>query len=147
VLHVQQASANGIVRFQGQSFADVQQVLCADVVIITAEEIVPEQELRAEPERNLIPYFAVNHVCHVPYGAHPYAVFNYYDYDPLQLRCYHTAAEEDQAFTAYLDRYVYLPQDHRGYLKAIGGQARLDCLRAAEGYGYRPDLRRRELQA
>jgi len=145
VLHVQKAAPNGIVRIEGQTFADVQQALCADTVIVTAEEIVAEETLRCEPERNLVPYFAVKHVCQVPFGAHPYAVYNYYDYDPRQLKLYHGGAEDEAAFQQYLDRFVLGVKSHAEYLQAVGGQAWLDSLRAQPGYGYRPDLQRRRL--
>jgi len=145
VLHVQKAAPNGLVRIEGQTFADVEQALCADTVIVTAEEIVPEEVLRREPERNLIPYFAVKHVCHVPFGAHPYAVFNYYDYDPRHLKLYHESAEDETRFAHYLDRFVYAVRSHAEYLQEVGGPARLDNLRANPAYGYRPDLRRRRL--
>jgi glutaconate CoA-transferase subunit A len=143
VLHVQKATDQGTVRIEGQTFADVQQAMCADVVIVTAEEIVEDDVLRREPERNPIPSLAVNHVCHVPYGAHPYAVFNYYDYDPLQLKEYHGSAKDDAAYRRYLDAYVYGVKDQVGYLEAIGGSARLASLKAKPPFGYRPDLKRR----
>jgi len=143
VLHVQKATAEGLVRIEGQSFADIQQALCAETVIITAEEIVPEETLRRAPELNPIPYFAVKHICHVPYGAHPYAVYNYYDYDPVQLNEYHGGARDDASFARYLDRYVLGVKDHAGYLEAVGGEARLATLRAAPGFGYSPNLKRR----
>ena len=143
VLHVQKASPQGGVRIEGQTFADVQQALCAEVVVVTAEEIIDEQELRDEPERNSLPFFAVHHVCHLPYGAHPYAVFNYYDYDPLQLRLYHESAQDEAAYQSYLERFVYGVPDHASYLQAIGGAARLENLHADPAYGYRPDLKRR----
>jgi glutaconate CoA-transferase subunit A len=145
VLHVQKATPNGIVRIEGQTYADVQQALCADTVIVTCEEIVDEHVLRSEPERNPIPYFAVKHVCHVPFGAHPYAVFNYYDYDPRQLKAYHDSAPDDDGFQQYLERFVYGVRDHGGYLAAVGGAARLEGLKADPTYGYRPDLPRRRL--
>jgi glutaconate CoA-transferase, subunit A len=143
VLHVQKATTGGTVRIEGQSFADIQQALCAETVIVTAEEIVAEDDLRRMPELNPIPFFAVKHVCHVPYGAHPYAVYNYYDYDPLQIKEYHESAREDTAYRKYLDKYVYGVRDHRAYLEAVGGTARLDGLKASPGYGYSPDLKRR----
>lgn len=146
VLHVQKATVQGTLRIEGQTFADVQQALCADTVIVTAEEIVEEEALRRQPERNLLPYFVVNHVCHVPFGAHPYAVFNYYDYDPRHLKLYHEQAEDDAAFQRYLENFVYGVPDHAGYLEAVGGIARLDSLRAVSPYGYRPDLKRRRLE-
>lgn len=145
VLHVQKASPQGIVRIEGQTFADVQQALCADVVIVTAEEIVEDAALRREPERNPLPPFAVQHICHAPFGAHPYAVCNAYDYDPIQLKLYHDSAEDDDAYQDYLERFVYGVRDLAGYLEAIGGAGRLASLVADPEFGYRPDLRRRRL--
>ena len=62
-------------------------------LIVTAEEIVPEETLRLEAERNQIPLSRLHHVCHVPFGAHPLAVYRYYDYNPWQLKRYHTALQ------------------------------------------------------
>jgi glutaconate CoA-transferase subunit A len=143
VLHVQKATAGGTVRIEGQSYADIQQALCADTVIVTAEDIVDEDDLRRTPELNPIPFFVVKHVCHVPYGAHPYAVYNYYDYDPVQLKEYHESARDDAAYRAYLDKYVYGIRDHQAYLEAVGGPGRMRELKASPGYGYSPDLKRR----
>jgi glutaconate CoA-transferase subunit A len=143
VLHVQKATEQGTIRIEGQTFADPQQALSADTVIVTAEEIVDGETLRREPERNQVPFFVVDHVCHVPYGAHPYAVFNYYDYDPLHLKEYHESARQDDTYQRYLERYVFSVKDHAAYLKAVGGQARLDSLKASPDFGYRPDLKRR----
>ena len=145
VIHAQKAAPNGIVRIEGQTFADVQQALCADTVIVTAEEIVAEEVLRREPERNLLPYFVVKYVCPVPFGAHPYAVFNYYDYDPRQLKIYHEGAEDDATFQQYLSQFVFGVKNHAEYLEAVGGTARLESLEADPAYGYRPDLKRRRL--
>lgn len=143
VIHVQKASVNGTVRIEGQTFADIQQALAADVVIVTAEEIVDEQMLRQEPERNALPPFAVHHLCHVPYGAHPYAVYHYYDYDPVQLKIYHNSASDDQHFQEYLQKYVLEPKNHAAYLEAVGGAERLATLKADPGLGYRSNLKRR----
>jgi glutaconate CoA-transferase subunit A len=142
-IHVQKAAPNGIVRIEGQTFADVQQALCADVVIVTAEEIVEEDLLRREAERNPIPYFAVTHVCEVPFGAHPYAVYNYYDYDPGQLQVYHDSAREDATFQEYLERFVLGASSHAEYLDAVGGLDHLATLSADPDYGYSTTLKRR----
>ena len=145
VLHVQKATPSGVIRIEGQTFADFEQALCADVLIVTAEEIVPEETLRLEAERNRVPYFAVHHVCHVPFGAHPFAVYRYYDYDPWQLKRYHAAAANDATFQEYLDTYVYSVPDHASYLTAIGGPARLSALQADPILGYSPTMPRRRL--
>lgn len=144
VLHVQKATESGLVRVEGQTFADNIQALCADTVIVTAEEIVSEDFMRQEPERTLLPPFVVAHVVHVPFGSHPYAVYNYYDYDPRQLKDYHAAAMIDEDFQAYVEKYVYGVPDFESYL-ALVGQARLDSLKADPEYGYSPNLKRRRL--
>ncbi len=142
LLHVQKASPEGLVRIEGQEFLDVQQALAADTVIVTCEELVADEELRREPERNRIPPFAVHAVVHVPFGAHPHSVHNYYDYDPDHLALYARAARSDETFAEYLDRFVYGPQTHDAYLEAVGGRGRLEALRARSGLGYNPELRR-----
>ncbi|HYA48604.1 MAG TPA: CoA-transferase, partial [Burkholderiales bacterium] len=117
VIHVQKASKEGTVRILGETFADVQQAYAARTVIVTAEEIVDEDDLRREPEANQIPPFVISHICHVPFGAHPYAVYGVYDYDPLHLKEYHDGAKEDASFQRYLDKYVRGAKDHEGYLE------------------------------
>jgi glutaconate CoA-transferase subunit A len=144
VLHVQKATESGLIRVEGQTFADNIQALCADTVIVTAEEIVSEDFMRQEPERTLLPPFAVAHVVHVPFGSHPYAVYNYYDHDPRQLKDYHAAAMIDEDFQAYLEKYVYGVPDFESYLGVVGS-ARLDGLKADPEYGYSPNLKRRRL--
>lgn len=126
VLHVQKASIDGTVRIEGQPFAGVQQALCADTVIVTAEEIVEEDLLRREPERNPLPYFTIKHVCHVPLGSHE-------------------SARDDTTFEHYLEIFVYGVKDHAEYLDAVGGEIRLNTLKATPAYGYSPNLRRRRL--
>jgi glutaconate CoA-transferase, subunit A len=147
VLHVQKCTPQGTIRIEGQSFADVQQALCADTVIVVAEEIVAEEVLRKDPERNPLPFFTVKHVCHVPYGAHPYAVYNYYDYDPRQLKAYHDGAKSDDTFQAYVKKFVFDVRNHKEYLSAIGGADRLNGLKADPAYGYSPTLKRRRLDS
>ncbi|MBE0616716.1 MAG: CoA transferase subunit A [Proteobacteria bacterium] len=143
LLHVQRASPQGLVRIQGQEFLDVQQALAARQVIVTCEELVEDEELRREPEQNRIPPFAIHAVVHVPFGAHPHSVHNCYDYDPDHLNLYTRAARADETFGRYLERFVYGVETHADYLQAIGGEERLDALRARSGLGYNPELRRR----
>lgn len=142
LLHVQKASPQGLVRIEGQEFLDVQQALAADRVIVTCEELVDDEDLRREPERNRIPPFAVDAVVQVPFGAHPHSVHNYYDYDPQHLHLYAEAARSDETFRAYLDRFVFGPADHAAYLEAVGGAEHLGRLRARSGLGYNPELKR-----
>jgi len=143
VLHAQQVGSDGTVRIHGQSYGDVQEALGARTLIVTCEEIVDANQLRAEPERNQIPFFRVHHVVHVPYGAHPSACYKCYDYDPEQLAIYHDRAKDDKTFKSYLDEFVHGVKDHKAYLERIGGAKRLDKLTADPTLGYNPTLKRR----
>lgn len=142
VIHAQQADTQGTVRIGGLTFADVEQVRAARYVIVTCEELVEPEVLRAEPDRNQIPFFVVDAVVHVPFGAHPTACYGFYDYDARHLREYRTAAADEAEFAAYLETYVSGVDGHAEYLETIGAEA-LERIRAVPPFGYAPELARR----
>jgi glutaconate CoA-transferase subunit A len=141
VIHAQQADTQGTVRIAGLTFADVEQARAARHVIVTCEELVEPQVLRAEPDCNQIPFFAVDAVAHVPYGAHPTACYGFYDYDAQHLNAYRALASDDTQFVAYLDEYVYSVNGHAEYLEKIGPEA-LERILAVSPFGYAPGLAR-----
>lgn len=131
LLHVQRASVSGLVQIDGQEFADVEQALAAEHVIVTCEELVEDEFLRRDPERNRIPPFAIDSIVPVRWGSHPHGVHRYYDLDADHLRLYSEAARSEEGFRRYLGRFVLEPADHGEYLELVGGEARLAELRAA----------------
>ena len=141
VIHAQQADTQGTVRITGLTFADVEQARAACHVIVTCEELVEPAALRAEPDRNQIPFFAVDAVVHMPYGAHPTACYGFYDYDAQHLNAYRAAAADEAQFAAYLDEYVVGVDGHAEYLEKIGAEA-LERIRAVPPFGYAPGLSR-----
>jgi len=141
VIHAQQADYQGTVRISGLTFADVEQARASKHVIVTCEELVEPDVLRAEPDRNHIPFFVVDAVVHVPHGAHPTACYGYYDYDAQHLNRYRTLASDDKTFKDYLDEYVFGVTGHEAYLEKIGTEA-LERIRAVSPYGYTPGLER-----
>lgn len=143
VIHAQVVDAQGTVRIYGQNFGDEQQAKAADKVIVTCEEIVEVERLREFPEHNCIPFFRVNAIVRVPYGAHPYACYRYYDYDPEFLHMYHQRARDDEEFRKFLDEYIYSVDSWEEYLERVGGEEKLERLRADRRLGYAPGLKRR----
>jgi glutaconate CoA-transferase subunit A len=141
VIHAQQADTQGTVRIAGLTFADVEQARAARHVIVTCEELVEPEVLRAEPGRNHVPFFAVDAVVHVPYGAHPTACYGFYDYDARHLNAYRVLAADDAQFAAYLDEYVYGVDGQAEYLERIGARA-LERIRSVPPFGYAPGLTR-----
>jgi glutaconate CoA-transferase subunit A len=97
----------------------------AKKVVVTVEQIVDSEVLRRNPDRTVLPGFAVDAVVEVPYGAHPTSFFPGYGYD----RAFHLewvqVARDDEAAEAFLDRYVRGPVTQSDYLAAVGGASRL----------------------
>jgi glutaconate CoA-transferase subunit A len=90
-------------------------------VIVTVEEVVDGEVLRRHPERTLLPGFTVDAVVEVPYGAHPTSFSPAYGYDSRLHVEWAKASRDDDATTAFLDRYVRAPDGQAAYLDAVGG--------------------------
>lgn len=142
LIHVQKADRQGTSRIKGLTFADVEQAKSARALIVTCDELVEEEELREDPDQNQIPFFCVDAVVHVPYGAYPTASYRYYDYDPIYLSEYRNFAEDDSRYEKYLEKYVYGTRDHGELLELIG-ENRMDMIRADSRTGYAVNLDRR----
>jgi glutaconate CoA-transferase subunit A len=142
LIHAQQVSTDGTVRIKGLTFADLEQCKAASAVVVTCEEIVPDEYLRLDPDQNALPPFLVDAVVPVPYGAHPTACRSFYDYDPRHLNHYKVAAKDDELWAAYLDEWVYGVESWDAYLDKVGG-AQLARIRANTVSGYAQGLDRR----
>lgn len=137
LIHVQKADAEGTCRIEGLTFTDVEQAKAAKCVIVTCEELIPRDEIRSDPDRNRIPFFIVDAVVPLPYGAYPTACYRYYDYDDKHLKHYAEAAEKDVSFYRYLESFVYGVRSHEMFLELIGEEA-LRSIKADPKLGYRP---------
>jgi glutaconate CoA-transferase subunit A len=142
LIHAQQVSTDGTVRIKGLTFADLEQCKAASAVVVTCEEIVPDDYLRLDPDQNALPPFLVDAVVPVPYGAHPTACRYFYDYDPQHLNLYKAMAKDDEQWAAYLDEWVYGVASWDEYLDKVGG-AQLARIRANTVAGYAQGLDRR----
>lgn len=141
IIHVQKADAQGTCRIKGLTFADVEQAKSAKHLIITCEELVNTDELRGDPDQNQIPFFCVDAVCHVPFGAYPTACYRYYDYDPIYFNEFATYASNDALYPQYLDKYIYGVNSHQELLQLVG-KNRLDMIMADPRTGYAVGLDR-----
>jgi glutaconate CoA-transferase subunit A len=142
ILHVQKADREGTVRMEGLTFSDIEQAKCAKHVIVTCEEIVTSDVLKANPDQNQIPSFCVDAVVHIPYGAYPTACYRYYDYDPAYLNAYRKNAENDMRYSTYLEEFIYDVTDHQALLNKIGTE-QLNAIAADPRTGYAVGLDRR----
>jgi glutaconate CoA-transferase subunit A len=142
ILHVQKADAQGTARIKGLTFADVEQATSAHHVILTCEELVDTDELKADPDQNQIASLYVDAVAPVPLGAFPTACYRYYDYDPAYLNNYRKFAQDDAAYGAYLKKYIVGTKNHQDLLELVGS-AQIKKIMADQRTGYAVGLDRR----
>lgn len=140
IIHVQKASPDGTCSLEGDEFHDIDIAIAARKTIVTCEELVSNEEIRKNPEKNSIPCFAVDAVVHVPYGAHPSQCYNFYDYDKEMLKEYDQASKTEEDFNAFLDKYVYSCKDHAEYLDLLGA-SRLMKYKNVPGLGYSAEVK------
>src|SRR5262249_28289889 len=131
-IHVHEADRYGNCRIQGTSVADLDVARAAKRLIITCERLVPEEEIRRDPTRTVIPFFCVDAVCEVPFGSYPGNMPYEYFSDEEHLRSWLSVEEDVEAYKAWLDRYVFSAGDFVGYLNECGGLVRLQKLRQQE---------------
>jgi glutaconate CoA-transferase subunit A len=142
IIHVQKADYLGNCRIEGLTFADVEQAKAAKTLIITCEELLDDDYLKNEPDRNQIPFIHAGAVVHLPYGAYPTACYQYYDYDPVYLKAYVNRAKDDTAHRAYIEDCILKHPTHSDLLDAIG-RRRLEMISADKNRGYAKNLDRR----
>ena len=102
VLHVQEADARGNARIYGSPGYDLLMAQAADRVILTAERIVPTDELAKIPELTRVSELTVAAVVEAAGGARPGDCAGCYDVDAAEVRRYLEAARTPAGLTAYL---------------------------------------------
>ena len=129
LVHVQKADRLGNCQIDGYPHMDADIARAAATVLVTAEEIVSEDEIRLHGDHTVIPGFLVDALAHVPYGSYPHECYGAYDSEPEHFTTYVDGilARGGAAVADYLERYVYAPSDHVGYLALFGDARRADA--------------------
>jgi glutaconate CoA-transferase subunit A len=90
----------------------------ATTVLVTAEEIVDDEEARRHPDRTIIPGLVVDAVVPAPLGAFPGECYGLYETDFSHFDLY-VGLIDDRGLDGareYLDRFVYGPASQQDYL-------------------------------
>ena len=132
IIHVHRADRYGNCQIDGNVASDVEIAHAAKFVIITAEEIVHDEVIEKDPALTKIPYFTVDAVVEVPYGAHPNQVTGLYSFDETHWQEWLDASTKDETVKDYLDKYVFSSNDYYDYLEKIGGVRTLRQLEKIE---------------
>ena len=138
VIHVNQADIYGNARVFGTGTAHVESALASRKVILSTEEIIETEEIRHDPGRTCIPYYAVDAVVHAPFGGYPGEVAGYYASDTGHILEV-AVADRMGTWDQYLEKWVYGVSSHEEMLDKLVGMAKLKGMmqRASIKEGYR----------
>ena len=103
VIHVPVADDRGNARIYGTPFWDRLMARAARAVLITAERIVPTEELARQPELTAIPELFVRAVVHAPRGAWPGSCFPDYEVDYAAVEAYLEVARSPAGLASHLE--------------------------------------------
>ncbi len=119
IIHVHRADKFGNCQIDGYPHMDADIALAATTVIVTAEKIVHEDEIRRHADRTIIPAMAVDAVVEAPFGAFPGECYGLYETDFSHFDMYVGLIDSKgvDGVREYMDRYVYGPETHDDYLK------------------------------
>lgn len=140
VMCVQQVGEEGTVRVSGQYYSDPEAARAADITIVMAEEIVPEEYLRREADRNTITSFEVDYILECPYGAHPTGMFGRYDVDGAFLKDFYGKTRTQEGFDDFAKEWIH-GQDQMSYLEKLGWPRMLN-LKANSALNYSTSVKR-----
>ncbi len=120
LIHVSRADKFGNCQIDGISGFAAEMARASKNLIISTEKIVDTSEIRAAPDRTIIPYYLVDAVVHAPFGSHPGEMVACYERDEEHIKAYFEATKEPANVKAYLDKWVHGVKDHEGYLDLVG---------------------------
>ena len=129
MFHVPRCDKYGNAQIEGIIVEDFELARAARRVIVTAEEVVDEDVIRAEPHRTVIPFYVVDAVCEVPYGAHPTQMPYLYFFDEEHIGEWLALAETLEGVETYFQKYVFGVHDFEEYLERVGGIRKLNYLK------------------
>lgn len=135
IVHVQRVDQTGNAQIDGIVGEDIEGSRCGKKLIVLAEELIDEEEIRTNPDQTKIPAMYVDYVVILPYTAHPMMCHNYYDYDLEHLQMFHKLTRTEEGWQEYLDTYILGVESHAEYLEKIGWE-NLNKLKAKKPWGY-----------
>ncbi len=124
IIHAQKADQFGNVQIEGMMAMDADVAKSARQVIVTVEKIVPNEEIRRTPEATKIPFFCVDAVVEVPFGAFPYDCYGAYEPVHEHFRAYYKGfvkgADPEENTRRYIQKYFLDTNSFEDYLELFG---------------------------
>ncbi len=120
VMQAQFADEEGNVLAYGPAGSDSWALKAAKRRVVTVEKVVTGGFVRENSAHVFLPGFMVDAVCEVPYGAHPYGLYGFYDVDEQFQKDYSEASKTQGGFDAWAREWIFEVHDRAGYLRKLG---------------------------
>lgn len=132
VIHVHEADIYGNARIRGIRISDDDLARASKRLIITAERLISNEEIRRDPTSTVIPFYLVDAVCEVLYGAYPGTMPYEYFSDEEHLQEWFRVQGDPEEFRQFLNRNIYDCPNHYEYVQRNGGIEKMNELRRKE---------------
>jgi len=120
LIHVHKADIYGNAQIEGISGFAFELARSSKRLIISAEKIIDNEEIRSQPDRTIIPYYLVDAVVEAPFGSHPGEMCYRYIRDETQIKEWVEVSKKQKTAQVYLEKYIYQVENHQRYLELIG---------------------------
>jgi len=132
LIHVHRADIYGNCQIDGIIVSDDDLAKASKKVVVTTEKIITNDEIRREPNNTTIPYWCVDAVIELPFGAYPSNMAGEYFSDEEHLREWLDAEKDEAAFSKFLEKNIFSCRDFYEYLNKNGGVEKIMKLRHME---------------
>jgi glutaconate CoA-transferase subunit A len=93
--------------------------MAAKKTIAVVEELVEPEDVLPGRQEVFVASVHIDAVVLAPGGAHPTACPGIYETDAAHIREYVTASRDEQGFRAYMEKYIFGPEDLGRYLETV----------------------------
>ena len=124
IVHVHRADMYGNCQIDGHIVKDDLQARASKRVIVSCEELVDTEVIRADPGKTVIPFFMVDAVIEQPWGSHPGNMPYKYYFDHEFTEDYLTIGrdKDPKALENWLDEWIYGLDNYDEYLVKLGAR-------------------------
>jgi 3-oxoacid CoA-transferase subunit A/glutaconate CoA-transferase subunit A len=128
LFHVHRCDRFGNAQIDGIRVEDVELARASRRLIITTEKIIEHEVIQAQPWETLIPFYLVDAVVEVPFGAHPTEMPISYSFDEEHIAHWLEVSQTEVGTRAYFDQFVFGVPDFAAYIEKVGGEKRMKQL-------------------
>jgi glutaconate CoA-transferase, subunit A len=134
LIHVHRADRYGNSQIDGYAHMDQDIARAAHTVIVTAERVVPTQEIVGSSDRTTLPHFLVDAVVEVPLGSYPHECHGLYDANFNHFDDYVSRISEngEEGVREFLEQYVLGTDSFEEFLDLFETRTVVEAQRRAQ---------------